>query len=214
MSEVVTSRHNVAINLDVAEYLSGWRPDGGLLFLPALSDGRAGDAVVARIGLFGHPIRATLLGSILSVRRVGRPALPPGVDLKLDAVSLPAARFLALAARGEKVEFRERAPRFVVGRSLKVLRRGVTRESMTVNVSEGGCALAWSGAVPAVGEVLSIRLGEGLFGPTDARAVVCWNSRGGSLEGCIGLRIVGDRRADRWWKQFTGSLSRAGVHST
>jgi len=68
----------VALNLEPGQFLSGWRPEAGTLFLPTLSEARVGDDVAVRIGIFGQTIRATLLGSIGLVRRVGRPSLPPG----------------------------------------------------------------------------------------------------------------------------------------
>src|SRR6266545_1836951 len=137
--------HSIALNLEAAQYLAGWRPQAGTLFLPALSEGRVHDEVAVRVGIFGHPIRATLSGTISLVRRVGRPSLPPGIDLALDRVSLPAANFLALAARGEQVSFRERAPRYVIEQRILVTREGEEREATTLNLSEGGCAVTWTG---------------------------------------------------------------------
>ena len=54
--------HSVALNLEAAQYLAGWRPEGGTLFLPALSEGRVHDEVAVRVGIFGQAIRATLFG--------------------------------------------------------------------------------------------------------------------------------------------------------
>ncbi len=62
-----------------------------------------GDEVAVRVGIYGHAIRATLFGKIAMVRRMGRPALPPGVELHLEKNSLAAGGFLAAAARGEPV---------------------------------------------------------------------------------------------------------------
>jgi PilZ domain len=202
--------HSVALNLEAAQYLTGWRPEAGTLFLPALSEGRVHDEVAVRVGLFGQTIRATLFGTISLVRRVGRPSLPPGIELAVDRVSLPAAQFLALAARGEKVTFRERAPRYVVERRLLLTRDGGEREASTMNLSEGGCAVRWSGPLPMVGEVLSIKIAEGLF-PSTARAVVCWNSLGGPLERCAGCRIIAEGRAARAWKTIALEAARAGA---
>src|SRR5512144_2159140 len=97
------SLQSVAVNLEPGQFLSGWRAETKSLFLPVLSDSRVGDEVAVRIGIFGQAIRATVFGKVSLVRRVGRPSLPPGVELSLDRVSLPAARFLATAARGEAV---------------------------------------------------------------------------------------------------------------
>jgi len=202
--------HSVALNLEAAQYVSGWRPEGGTLFLPALSEGRVHDEVAVRVGIFGQEIRATLFGKISLVRCVGRPSLPPGIELAVDPVSLPAARFLALAAQGEKVTFRERALRYVIDRRFIVTRDGTERETSTVNLSEGGCAVTWSGPLPMVGEVVSFKIAEGLF-PSSARAVVCWNSVGGPLERCVGFRILAEGRAARAWKHVAAEAARSGA---
>jgi len=134
---VVNVPRCIALNLEAAGYLAGWRPKAESLFVSALSDGRAGDEVAVRISLLGHPIRVTLFGTIQLVRRVGRMSMPPGVELKIDEVSLPSARFLAAVAQGEKVEYRDRPPRYLVGRRLRIARQGVERSHRTVNISEG-----------------------------------------------------------------------------
>lgn len=202
--------HSVALNLEAAQYLGGWRPEDGTLFLAALSEGRVHDEVAVRIGIFGQAIRATVFGTISLVRRVGRPSLPPGIELAVDRVSLPAARFLALAARGDKLNFRERAPRYVFERPLLLSRDGEERESTTMNLSDGGCAVSWSGPLPMVGEVVSIKLAEGFF-PCAARAVVCWNAVGGPLERCVGLRIIAEGRAARAWRHIAEDAVRSGA---
>jgi len=208
----VRKLHSVALNLEAAQYLAGWRPESGSLFLPTLSEGRVGDEVAVRIGIFGQTIRATVFGSVALVRRVGRPSLPPGVELSLDRVSLPAAHFLGLAAKGEKVTFRERAPRYAIAKPLLVLRDGAEGETVTLNVSEGGCAVTWSGPLPMVGEVVSIKLREGFFG-SSARAVVCWNSVGGPLQRSAGLRIIAEGRAARAWKSVAAEAAKSGGRS-
>ena len=201
--------HSVELNLAPAQYLAGWSPESGKLFLPVLSEARGGDEVAARVGILGQGIRATVFGAVALVRRVGRPSLPPGVELALDATSLPAARFLALAARGEPIEFREREPRYVVTRPLRVRgERGEERSATTLNVSQGGGALAWAGPLPGVGEVLAVKLGDGLLAPT-ARAVVCW-AAGAPPQGAVGLRLVGEGRAARAWRAMAEDAARSG----
>jgi hypothetical protein len=202
--------HSVALNLEAAQYLAGWRPEAGTLFLPALSEGRVQDEVAVRVGIFGQVIRATLFGTISLVRRIGRPSLPPGIELSIDRISLPAAQFLALAARGERVSFRERAPRYLIDRRFLMIRDGTEREATTVNLSEGGCAVQWGGPLPMVGEVVSIKVAEGLF-PCFARAVVCWNAVGGPLERCVGLRILAEGRAARAWRSVASKAARSGA---
>jgi hypothetical protein len=204
--------HSVSVNLDPAQYLAGWRASTGSLFLPALSESRVGDLVAVRVGIHGQTIRATLFGKVALVRRVGRPALPPGVELSLDGASRAAAGFLATAARGEPVSFRERAPRFTADRALAVEHAGTWFDSATLNVSEGGCALRWPGQLPLVGDVVSVRLARGLF-PAIARAVVCWNQPGGPAERSVGVRIIAEGRAGRAWRSLVAEVERSGARA-
>lgn len=198
------------MNVDAAQYLAGFRPEAGALFLPALSESRVGDEVAVRVGIYGQAIRATLFGKVSLVRRVGRPALPPGVELHLDRHSLAAAGFLAMAARGEPVSFKERVPRFAHERRLSVEHGGAPLDVVTVNLSEGGCAVRWPAQLPLVGDVVTIRVGEGMFAPK-ARAIVCWNQPGGAVERTAGLRVVAEGRAGRAWRALVEKISRAGA---
>ncbi len=204
---------SVFVNLEGPQFLGGWRPETGVLFLPVLSESRVGEVVAVRVGIFGQAIRATLFGKVALVRRVGRPALPPGVELALDKASLPAAGFLAAAARGEAVSFRERAPRYAVDRHLPVVHGSLPHDGATLNVSEGGCALRWSGQLPLVGDMVTFRIGDGLFAPT-ARAVVCWNQPGGALERSVGLRVIGEGRAGKAWRALVAGAARSGARTT
>jgi Tfp pilus assembly protein PilZ len=200
---------SVSVNLEAAQFLAGWRPETGYLFLPTLSASRVGEQVAVRVGIYGQSIRATLFGKVALVRRVGRPALPPGVEIALDRTSLAAAGFLALAARGEALSFQERSPRYAAERGLTVEHAGATVETTTLNVSEGGCALRWPAQLPLVGDLVTVRLGRGLFAPT-ARAVVCWNQPGGTVERSVGVRILLDGRAGRAWRALVAEVSRSG----
>jgi hypothetical protein len=172
-----------------------------------------GEVVAVRVGIYGQAIRATLFGKVALVRRVGRPALPPGVELSLDKASLPAAGFLAAAARGEPVSFRERSPRYAVERRLSVGHGKEQLETTTLNVSEGGCALRWAGPLPLVGDMVTFRMGAGLFAPT-ARAVVCWNQPGGAVERSVGLRVIGEGRAGKAWRALVVEAIQSGARTT
>jgi hypothetical protein len=204
--------HSVSVNLEAAQYLAGWRPEAGSLFLPTLSESRVGALVAVRVGIYGHAIRATLFGKVALVRRVGRPALPPGVELHLDKISLAAAGFLALAARGEPVTFTERNPRWSHEQPLAVVHAGAAHAATTLNVSEGGCAVRWPGQLPLVGDVVELKLGDGLFAPT-AKAIVCWNQPGGAVERSVGLRIVSGGRAARAWRSLVERVARSGARA-
>jgi hypothetical protein len=202
--------HSVSINLEAAQYLAGYRREARALFLPTLSESRVGDEVAVRVGIYGQPIRATLFGKVSLVRRVGRPALPPGVELQLDKGSLLAAGFLALAARGEPVSFSERLPRWAHEEWLSVRHAGATLQAATTNVSEGGCALRWPGSLPLVGDVVTLRLGTGLYAPT-ARGIVCWNQPGDPAERSVGVRIVSEGRGGRAWRALVAKVASSGA---
>jgi len=204
---------SVFVNLEATQFLAGWRPDAGTLFLPALSESRVGEEVAVRVGIYGQPIRATLFGTVALVRRVGRPALPPGVELSLDRTSLAAAGFLAAASRGETVSFRERAPRYAAERPLTLVHGRTRFAASTLNLSEGGCALRWSGQLPLVGDMLTFRLGRGFFAPS-AQAVICWNQPGGPVERSVGLRVLAQGRAAKAWRALVAEVARSGARAT
>ncbi|MFT3916996.1 MAG: PilZ domain-containing protein [Anaeromyxobacteraceae bacterium] len=201
--------HSVSVNVEPDQYLAGWRAEHGALFIPALSEARVGEHAAVRVGIYGQSIRATVFGRISVVRRIGRPALPPGVELQLDRGSLAAAGFLAMAARGEPVTFREREPRYSADRRLGVDHGGVPFETTTLNVSGGGCAVRWPGQLPLVGDVVQLKLAEGFFGTT-SRAIVCWNQPGGASERSVGLRIVAAGRA---WKGLVKDAAKTATHA-
>ncbi len=204
--------HSVSVNLEPAQFLAGWRAESGSLFLPVLSDSRVGDPVAARVGIYGQTIRATLFGKVAAVRRMGRPALPPGIDLALDRASFPAAGFLAMASRGDPVSFRERAPRFAVERRVLIAHAAADLVTTTINVSDGGCAIRWPGQLPLVGDVVGIKLSEGLFAPV-ARAIVCWNQPGGPVERSVGLRIAAEGRAAKAWRNLVAEVAKSGARA-
>jgi hypothetical protein len=205
--------NGIALNLEPHQFLTGWRPEAGALFLPALSESRVGDQVMARIGLFGHPVRATVFGKVAMVRRIGRPSLPPGVEVNLDPASLPAARYLAQVARGEPVNFQVRAPRYAMERTVLVTAGDSKVEARTITLSEGGCCIAWpDGEPPSSGEALMLRLGNSFLSPS-AQAVVCWNSNGSPVR-VVGLRIVTEGRGGRAWRSLIDEVSRARVRTT
>jgi hypothetical protein len=202
-----------AVHIEAGRYLDGWRPETGTLFLPALTDARVGDEAIVRVGIVGQTIRATLFGKVALVRRVGRPALPPGVELRLDKGSVPAAAFLAMSARGEPVSFKDRTPRYAVERPLRVEWRSAVSDVITLNVSEGGCAVRWSAQLPSVGEMVSLKVGSGFLAPT-ARAFVCWTQPGaGGVERSIGFRLIVEGRAARLWRAFVDEVARSGART-
>jgi Tfp pilus assembly protein PilZ len=203
---------SVSLILEPAQFLASWREKNGSIFLPALSETRVGDEVAVRVGIYGHTIRATLFGKVGMVRRVGRPALPPGIELTLEKNSLAAAGFLAAAARGEQVTFKERPPRFVAERSLVVERNGVAREVVTVNVAEGGAAVRWTGPLPLVGDELVVKLRDGFF-TRSLEAIVCWNQPGADSDRTVGFKVRADGRAGRAWHKLVEAIAKNGART-
>jgi hypothetical protein len=191
-------------------FLAGFRPDGGSVFLPVFSDARLGEPVAVRVGISGHPLRATLFGTVALVRRVGRPSLPPGAEIALDGASLRTAALLEAAARGEQVMFRDRPPRFLAALPLVAQRDALLIPATTTNVSSTGCAVAWTAAQPRPGEQLVLKLGEGLFAPAP-RAIVAWSHPLAPGQARVGLRIVGGGRGVRAWEKLAAEAARTGA---
>jgi hypothetical protein len=204
--------NSIALNIEPHHYLAGWRAEAGSLFLPALSESRVGEQVVARVGLFGQPVRATVYGKVAMVRRVGRPSLPPGVEIHLDPASIPAARYLAAVASGEPLTFQVRAPRYALERTMLVTARRTTIQARTLTLSEGGCSIAWpDGEPPSPGELVSLRITNGFLAPT-TEAVVAWT--GEEAPGQVfGVRIIAEGRGGRAWRGLVEEAARARVRT-
>ncbi len=166
--------------------------------------------MVARIGLFGQPVRATIYGKVAMVRRIGRPSLPPGVEIHLDRASVPAARYLAAVASGEPVTFRVRAPRFAMERPVVVSFNGTRVEARTITLSEGGCSISWPAEDPPTpGELLALRFANGFLAPS-AEAVVCWTGAD-PIDRAFGVRIVSEGRGGRAWRALVEKTARGSA---
>ena len=53
---------SVSLNLEAAQFLAGWRPENGNLFLPALSDSRVGEEV--ELDVEGPPTQRSVLDAL------------------------------------------------------------------------------------------------------------------------------------------------------
>ena len=90
---------------------------------------------------------------------------------------------------------------------------GEAFEATTINVSEGGCSLRWPGPLPQVGDLVTMKVGEGLLAAS-ARAVVCWNSMGATDDPrSVGIRIVPQGRGARAWRSVVAELARSGARA-
>lgn len=197
------------MQLTAEEWTSAWRPKTGRLVLPTAAPPRLRQAVAARIQLRAPPVAATVLGTVVSAHRGERHFL---VEVATATESEPALRVLDAAARGEAVAFRPRRPRFLVKIPAVVAPEGQTKLfTTTVSVSEGGCALRWSGGeAPTVGTPLSLHLGVGTHA-IDLRGVVCWR-RGGGPGTQAGVRFLEGKAAQL--RHLLADAKRAGAPET
>ncbi|HEU4384477.1 MAG TPA: PilZ domain-containing protein [Anaeromyxobacteraceae bacterium] len=193
------------------DYLGGWDPEASRLFVPALAGSRAGALAAVRIVIRGTGIGATVMGTVVAVRRSGSTALAPGVFLALQEGSESAASYLARVARGRPVDYNEREPRYAYERRLTIARQNAGRfGSTTVNVSESGCCVRWRGAAPAVGETVRLHTGPLLLG-ADLDATVCWVSGPTALADSAGLRVLPAGRSGKVWRALVEDAARSGA---
>ena len=194
------------------QYLAGYRPEARHA-VPADALRRRGSARTWRCasGSSARPSAPPSSARSRCVRRVGRPALPPGVELQLDAPSVAAAGFLAMAARGEPVTFKERAPRYAARAARSRVEHGGDRGRRHDRQRLRG-RLRGPLARPAAARrrVVALRLGRGFFAPA-ARAVVCWNQPGGA--GRAERRAAPRRggRGGRAWRALVEKVAASGA---
>jgi len=204
--------HRLELKLWARALLAGWRPEKGYLFLPAATDRTIGDHIAARIGIVGYAPCITVFGIVTLVRRLGRPSIPPGVEIVLHPSSIPAAHYLALVALGKNPAFCHRSPRWLAVRSLITLSDGVRRVGKTVNVSQDGCALIWSGSPPPLNHAIELKISDEFFG-SSARGVVCWREMT-SVQPRLGLQMTGSRRDLNAWRRLVQVVASSGAPAT
>jgi len=187
------------IVLQPAEFIRALSADGERLRLPVPGAQTVGRRAALRIRLVGLGVYAAVTGV---VRAVWRERGSAGVELAPDAHGLRAARWLAAAARGEEVPSRERARRHFLELPVIVTSGGAGTFTTTLNVSEGGCALKWSGELPSVGEVVRLRLGANLRA-SEACFEVRWTDA--ARPGRVGLRRADDPASAAAWERLLTS---------
>lgn len=161
----------ITLRLQPSAWLSAWREETGHIHLPVAAAPRVRQAVALRVLLAEPLVGATVTGSVLDVKR--EEALHR-IEIEPDPQSLRAVGLLTAAARGEPVTFRERPLRLMTRLPVVVAWNGVVSFMTATSISEGGCALRWSGAAPAVGQVLELRFGMGGTPAVRLRAGVRW----------------------------------------
>jgi PilZ domain-containing protein len=195
---------SVDIPLQPDELLGAWRPDSRRLLLTTKEPLRLQQRVVARISAVGLNVAATITGRVVSASRHGDLYR---IELVPDDIRMRAVERLLSVARGEAVDDRTRAPRFLASIPTIVYHAAGPTYMTTFSVSENGCGLSWSGTVPAIGTPMEIRLGAGTQAAS-FRAVVCWTAKAGRTA-MVGLRFVeGERNT---WVTMITDLKRSGA---
>jgi hypothetical protein len=205
---MLPARNPDTVALDLAlrpyELVAAWRTASRTLVVPVAQPVRALQRVEARISLLGHGLCSTILGIAVAVR-----PHPLGVELELepDALRELSLERLVQIAAGARVTYRSRAPRWLAEVPAYVDRLLHPRRTTTFSVSENGCALAWSGPMPAIGTRVEVHLGTGRRHAT-FRGEVCWRHPFGRVP-ALGLRFAtGDRES---WAEILADVRRGGA---
>ena len=174
------------ISLQPHELVAAWRPDSGHLLLEVPGPVRLQQRVVSRITVLGLDVSGTISGRVVGSSPLVR---AHRVELVLDELRRPTFQHLLSVAKGEPIAHRSRSPRFLVELPAVVQGAAGTHYRKTVSISAKGCGLAWSGAVPSVGETLDVRLGAGSRAAS-FRGEVCWTAQAGRAA-TVGVRFLG-----------------------
>lgn len=197
----------VEIPLSPDEIVAAWRPESRRLLLSVHEPPRLQQRLAARITAVGLGVAATITGRVVSVSRHGN---HHRIELVPDETRMRAVERLVAVARGEAVDYRARAPRFLATLPAVVQGPEGPTYMTTISVSENGCGLAWSGPAPAVGVPIDVRLGAGTR-VVNLRSVVCWTAQSGR-SATVGVRFVaGARNA---WAVMVGEVKLSGALPT
>ena len=177
--------NSISLNLEPHQFLAGWRPDAGALFLPALSESRVGEQVVGahrplRADRSAPPSSARSPWSGASAARRSRPA-------SRSTSTAPASRRRAsspwwpAASRSPSGCARPASP---CERPVIVVRPRHARSRRAPSPSPRGAAPSPGPATTRQLRVNSWRCGfaNGFLAPS-TEAVVCWTARRPAREG-------------------------------
>jgi hypothetical protein len=195
----------LVLRLTPAQWSSARQPGTGRLIVDRPAAPARKQQVAVRVELAGHIFRATIVGTVTAARRSGAGF---AVEVTPDSESAGALRLLDAAARGEPVRFRERPARYLVKVPAAVVGRLADVFMQTLSLSQGGCSLRWSGAVPRAGQTLRLRFGAG-SSKFEIDGVVCWTGTTGSSAG-VGIRFT-DPRSATTLGGLLGAVARAGA---
>jgi hypothetical protein len=189
--------------LEPREVVAGWRPAARTLSLSVREPVRNRQRVQARISLVGLDVSATVTGRARAVRHHSAGA---ELELELDPFHERVLDWLVEVARGARVDFQRRAPRYEARVPAVVYPDALATFMTTVTVSEQGCALAWTGPMPDLGAPVELRLGSGR-GSARFCAEVRWTAFWRGAPG-VGLRFAGGDHAA--WTRLLDALRRRG----
>ncbi len=203
------SPHAPLVSVDIPvrlhDLVGAWRPELRRLTLPTHAALRLQQRIAARVSAIGSGIAATITGRVVSTRRDGN---LHRIEIVPDEARVRAVERLVEVARGREVVYPARAPRFLATLPAVVAHARVPPTYMTTfSVSENGCGLLWSGAVPVVGAPIELRLGASRFAAI-LRAVVCWTGQSGHAP-TVGVRFVDGARSG--WAMILADVKRSGA---
>ncbi len=193
----------IDVRFDPADFLGAWKAEGKRVVLKAPPTTRIRDRVAVKVELVNPAVRATLLGTVVSLQRQERHSC---VEVAVEADSMDAARMLLTAARGEHRGFQERQPRYLVNLPVLASTGGAPVYASTRSISVSGCSLRWSGSLPTVGEgiALSFRGTRSV----EMRGVVRWRKPASQT---LGLRFVEATRGADAWRLLVEEVKKSGA---
>jgi hypothetical protein len=195
-------KNPIALTIRPSEWTTAWRQDTGHVVLISASALRLQDLAEVTVPLGTGGETGTLLGTVVGSRRQGAQfqiEIAP-VPESLRVVSLAAA-----AARGVPVSFRKRATRHRL--RIPVVVAGASEGSYmnTTSVSAGGCAIRWSGPLPAVGQAVGLRFGVGSRAVC-LQGVVRW-ARNRASGPAVGVEFQGGSHLAPAWSKLLASAA-------
>ncbi|HEU4384423.1 MAG TPA: PilZ domain-containing protein [Anaeromyxobacteraceae bacterium] len=189
--------------LEPAEWLGAWRADSKRVTLKAPPTTRMKDRVAVRVELVKPSVRATLLGTVVSLQKHQHYNT---VLIAVEPDSLDAAKMLHAAAQGEPRVFHPRQPRYLVKLPVLASTGAAPFYASTVAIGMGGCSLRWSGSPPAVGEavLLSFRGTRSV----EMQGVVRWRKPASQT---VGLSFVERVRGSEAWPALVDEVRNSGA---
>ena len=186
-----------------AEWLGAWKADSKRVSLKAPTTTRMKDRVAVKVELVNPSVRATLLGTVVSLQKQER---HNSVEVAVEADSLDAARMLLSAAKGEPTSFRERQPRYLVKLPVLASTGGAPSYASTVSISASGCSLRWSGSLPKVGEAVALSF-RGTRS-VEMLGVVRWRKPASQT---VGLSFMERTRGADAWRVLVEDVKKSGA---